>query len=83
MKTLTPERRAGLSTELPDWRMQGSRDAIERTFKFKDFNAAWGFMSNVYNRVTIALTTHDAGGLTERDRTLALAIDAAAGPEKA
>ena len=66
--------------------------AIERRFTFADFSAAWAFMSrvallaethdhhpewsNVYNRVDIALTTHDAGGLSARDARLAAAIDA-------
>lgn len=73
---------------------QGDRPAIERTLKFMDFNAAFGFMtrvalkaetmdhhpewSNVYNRVTVLLTTHDAGGVTELDTTMARFIDAAA-----
>ena len=68
------------------------RDAIERDFSFADFSAAWGFMarvallaerqqhhpewSNVWNRVHITLTTHDAGGLSAADVTLARAIDA-------
>ncbi|PST18388.1 4a-hydroxytetrahydrobiopterin dehydratase [Mesorhizobium plurifarium] len=72
----------------------GARPAIERSLTFEDFNAAFGFMarvalmadrmdhhpewSNVYNRVEIVLTTHDAGGVTERDATLARFIDAAA-----
>ena len=95
MKTLSPEQRAGLVAGLPEWRMVDGRDAIERTFKFKDFGAAWGFMSrvallaekqdhhpewsNVYNRVTIVLTTHDAKGLSDRDVALAAAIDGVAG----
>jgi 4a-hydroxytetrahydrobiopterin dehydratase len=70
----------------------GGRDAIRREFRFRDFSEAWGFMarvallaeaqdhhpewSNVYNRVEILLTTHDAGGLSERDLRLARAIDA-------
>ena len=69
----------------------GDRPAITRTLKFADFNAAFGFMtrvalmadkmdhhpewSNVYNRVDILLTTHDAGGLSERDVALAEAIE--------
>ncbi|MDE2006624.1 MAG: 4a-hydroxytetrahydrobiopterin dehydratase [Rhodospirillales bacterium] len=67
-------------------------EAIRRRFMFADFSAAWGFMarvallaeaqnhhpdwSNVWNRVEIALSTHDAGGLTERDARLAHAIEA-------
>ena len=69
-------------------------DAIRRTLRFADFAAAFGFMarvalaaekmdhhpewSNVYSRVDIVLTTHDADGVTERDVALAAAIDAAA-----
>ena len=86
--------RAALAAELPQWRMAEGRDAITRCFRFRDFNAAWGFMSrvallaeaqdhhpewsNVYNRVEITLTTHDAGGLSARDVRLARAIDALA-----
>jgi len=82
--------RAALATELPDWTLDGEH--LKRSFRFKDFNAAWGFMArvallaeaqdhhpewfNVYNRVDIALTTHDAGGLSARDMRLARAIDA-------
>ncbi len=70
------------------------RDALTRRLTFRDFSAAWGFMArvalaaeaaahhpewaNVYNTVDITLTTHDAGGLTERDVALARAIDACA-----
>jgi len=79
---------------LPEWRLADGRDAIVRSFRFADFGAAWGFMSrvallaekadhhpewsNVYNRVEILLTTHDAGGLSRRDVALAQAIDAIA-----
>ena len=74
------------------WRVLADRDALHRAFKFRDFSASWAFMSrvallaekhdhhpewsNVYNRVEITLTTHDAGGLSERDVVLALAINA-------
>lgn len=84
--------RAALGEALPEWRMVEGRDAIHRQFRFRDFSEAWGFMarvallaeaqdhhpewSNVYNRVEITLTTHDAGGLSERDVMLAQAIDA-------
>jgi len=84
--------RASLGTTLPEWRLTNGRDAIERSFRFADFSAAWGFMSrvallaeqrghhpewsNVWNRVDITLSTHDAGGLTELDVALARAIDA-------
>ena len=72
----------------------GDRPAIERALKFADFNTAFAFMtrvalkaetmdhhpewSNVYNRVTVLLTTHDAGGVTELDTTMARFIDDAA-----
>ena len=72
----------------------GDRPAIARKLVFADFNAAFGFMtrvalhadkvdhhpewSNVYNRVEVVLTTHDAGGVTERDLDMARFIDAAA-----
>ena len=75
---------------LPAWELEGN--AIVREFRFGDFVEAFGFMSkvallaeradhhpewsNVYNRVRICLTTHDAGGLTDRDMRLAAAIDA-------
>jgi 4a-hydroxytetrahydrobiopterin dehydratase len=88
--------RAGLATALPGWRLTEGRDAIRREFRFRDFNEAWGFMarvallaeaqdhhpewSNVYNRVEILLTTHDAGGLSERDLRLARAIDGLRAP---
>ncbi len=74
--------------------VDGDRDAITKTFKFKDFNAAFGWMTrmalaaekldhhpewfNVYNRVEVVLTTHDADGVTELDLTLATMMDAAA-----
>jgi 4a-hydroxytetrahydrobiopterin dehydratase len=73
----------------------GSRDAIVKTFRFKDFNAAFGWMArvalaaekldhhpewfNVYNRVEVLLATHDADGVTELDVTLAKFMDEAAG----
>lgn len=84
--------RAALHAEFPQWRMVEGRDAIRREFRFRDFNAAWGFMArvallaeaqdhhpewfNVYNRVEITLTTHDAGGLSQRDARLVRAIEA-------
>ena len=80
---------------LPGWaKVDGDRDAISKTFRFKDFNSAFGFMSrvalmaekldhhpewfNVYNRVEVVLATHDAEGVTELDVTLALFMDEAA-----
>ena len=91
IEPLPPGERDRLASSLPRWRLLPDRDAITRDFKFKDFSAAWGFMarvallaerhdhhpewSNVYGRVSIILTTHDAGGLSERDIALARAID--------
>ncbi len=83
--------RTSLATRLPKWQLASDRDAIQRTFVFADFSAAWGFMSraalaaercshhpewfNVYNRVEITLTTHDAGGLSIRDVEMAELLD--------
>ena len=83
--------RKGLAARLPGWTMTAGRDAIQRTFKFKDFSAAFGFMAqvalvaekmdhhpewtNVWNRVDVTLSTHSAGGLTELDVKLAEAMD--------
>ena len=89
---LTNEERARLPASLPAWTAVKGRDAIARSFKFADFSEAWGFMarvalladkqdhhpewSNVYNKVDITLSTHDAGGLSTNDVKLAKAIDA-------
>lgn len=89
---LTDAEVAALLAECPGWALRGDGLAIERAFKFSDFNAAFGFMTrvalyadkadhhpewfNVYNRVEITLTTHDAGGLSRRDVDMARAIDA-------
>ena len=70
---------------------EGERDAVSRSYKFGDFKTAWGFMSavalkaeqldhhpewsNVYNTVHVTLTTHDAGGVTEKDIALAEYMD--------
>ncbi|MEZ5914625.1 MAG: 4a-hydroxytetrahydrobiopterin dehydratase [Parvularculaceae bacterium] len=78
----------------PGWTLGGEGRSISRAFAFADFNAAFGFMTrvalaaekadhhpdwtNIYNRVEVTLTTHDAGGLTEKDFALAGAINAAA-----
>ena len=83
--------RAEALAGLPGWAPVPGRDAIGKVFRFADFNAAFGFMtrvalmadkmdhhpewSNVYNRVEILLTTHDADGVTQRDVTLARFID--------
>ncbi|RHZ80370.1 hypothetical protein Glove_137g36 [Diversispora epigaea] len=87
------ERDSQLSTLLNtnSWELLQERDAIKKTFKFKDFNEAFGFMTkialkaekmdhhpewfNVYNRVEITLTTHDCQGLSKRDIDLANFIE--------
>lgn len=89
---LTDIERTAALTALPEWTHEPLRDGITRAFKFSDFIDAFGFMtrvailaekgdhhpewSNVYNRVEILLTTHDAGGLSQRDIDLATQIDA-------
>ncbi len=86
---LSPDQIARLLDELPGWQLLNG--TLHRELRFADFNAAFGFMarvalvaeslghhpewSNVWNRVTIDLTTHDAGGLTELDEQLARRID--------
>jgi 4a-hydroxytetrahydrobiopterin dehydratase len=83
--------RQGIAARLPGWRVADGRDALQKTFKFKDFSEAFGFMaraalvaekmdhhpewSNVWNRVEVTLSTHSAGGLTELDVKLAEAMD--------
>ena len=89
---LTDSEREDLLRAHPDWSLAREGAAIERTFKFADFNEAFGFMTrvalladkadhhpewfNVYTRVEITLTTHDADGLSRRDADMATAIDA-------
>jgi 4a-hydroxytetrahydrobiopterin dehydratase len=92
---LTAGERDALVTTHPKWILSREGKAIERTIQFADFNEAFGFMTrvaliadkhdhhpewfNVYNRVEITLTTHDAGGLSVRDVAMAAAIDAMVG----
>jgi 4a-hydroxytetrahydrobiopterin dehydratase len=92
---LPPDEVARLLAEHPQWTLTREGKAITRSFQFADFSEAWGFMSrvallaeaqdhhpewfNVYARVEVTLTTHDAGpsgGLSQRDVRLARAIDA-------
>lgn len=91
---LTAEARSAALKDLPDWTELSGREAIGRTFVFKDFNAAFGFMCrvalvaesrdhhpewrNVYRTVEVVLSTHDAGGLTVLDIELAKTMDAIA-----
>jgi 4a-hydroxytetrahydrobiopterin dehydratase len=91
---LNDEERERALAALPGWNWAEARGGIARTFRFKDFSAAFGFMtrvalaaeqadhhpewSNVWNRVDILLTTHSAGGLTGKDIDLAKRIEALA-----
>ena len=91
VQKLDEDARTALFARFPEWTHEPVRDAITRRFKFDDFAQAFGFMtsvaiiaekmdhhpewSNVYNRVDILLTTHDADGLSERDAKLAEAIE--------
>jgi 4a-hydroxytetrahydrobiopterin dehydratase len=93
MNKLDSSQRDALATLVPEWRHESVRDAIMREFIFADFTQAFAFMtqvalvaekrdhhpewSNVYNKVSVTLTTHDAGGLTEKDIHLAQYMDAA------
>ena len=81
---------------LAGWSAVEGREAIAKSFRFTDFNTAFGWMCrvalmaeaadhhpewfNVYNRVDVVLATHDAGGITEKDLALARFMDTAAGP---
>ena len=86
--------RTSAIAELEMWQEDSGRNAISKSFRFKDFNEAFAFMtrvamesektnhhpewSNVYNTVNITLTSHDVGGISERDLTLARYIDSVA-----
>jgi 4a-hydroxytetrahydrobiopterin dehydratase len=87
--------RAGLARRLPSWTLVAGRDAITKTFTFRDFSEAFGFMArvalaaermdhhpewrNVWNRVEVTLSTHSVGGLSARDLELAERMDEIAG----
>jgi 4a-hydroxytetrahydrobiopterin dehydratase len=91
VEKLTDTARNEALKALTDWQFDGKTNAIRRDFKFRDFREAFGFMtkvallaekadhhpdwSNSYNRVSVSLTNHDAGGVTVRDIALAKAID--------
>ena len=91
VEQLNEDQRAAALDRLGEWDYDDARDALTRSFLFADFSEAFAFMarvallaekadhhpewSNVYNRVDILLTTHDAGGLSERDVRMAEAID--------
>ena len=88
---LSPNERSVLATDLAQWSMVANRDAITRSYQFKDFKEAFTFMTqcalmaeqmnhhpewfNVWNRVEVTLSTHDAGGLTKLDLDLARSMD--------
>lgn len=92
---LTDEEREAALGSLVSWEPVEGRDAITRSYKFKDFNEAFGWMTraamvaekmdhhpewaNVYNSVKVTLSTHDAGGLTQLDINLAIIMDMLAG----
>ena len=92
IEQLDEAERAAALDRLDEWDFDEARDALTRQFVFGNFSEAFAFMarvallaekadhhpewSNVYNRVDIALTTHDAGGLSHRDVAMATAIDA-------
>ena len=94
VERLSPDARSAALAALAHWQDVEDRDAITRTFRFKDFNAAFGFMTrcalkadqmdhhpewfNVYNRVEVTLSTHDCDGLSERDVELATFMDSVA-----
>ena len=89
MTLLTDDERDGFLAAHPDWTSDGT--AIERTFRFADFNEAMGFVNRValasevadhhpdidirWSRVAIALSTHEEGGLTAKDTNLAATLD--------
>ena len=91
---LAGKARSDALASLKEWKEVPGRDAIRRSFKFADFNQAWGFMtrvalaaekadhhpewSNVYSKVEIVLSTHDAGGVSDKDVALAKFIDSLA-----
>jgi len=91
IEKLNPEERTKSVGELSGWQDVEGRDAIQKTFTFEDFNEAFAFMTrialhadkvdhhpewfNVYNRVEILLSTHDAGGISERDIKMAQFIE--------
>ena len=95
VEKLSAEARKSALKGLSGWSEVAGRDAIERTFTFADFSEAFGFMAraalvaekhdhhpewrNVYKTVEVALSTHDAGGLTMKDVALAQAMNAIAG----
>ena len=95
MAKLDPAARAAFLREFPQWREIEGRDAIARLIEFKDFSETFAFMTrvallaekmdhhpewfNVYNKIDVTLSTHDAGGVTAKDVEMAKAIEGFAG----
>jgi len=91
MTKLDSAARAAFLREFPEWREAKGRDAIVRMYQFRDFNQAFAFMTrvallaekldhhpewfNVYNRIEVTLSTHDAGGVTDKDIAMAKAME--------
>jgi 4a-hydroxytetrahydrobiopterin dehydratase len=91
MKKLDKEARAAAMKKLKGWKDVKGRDAITRKFEFENFNEAFGFMTrvalladkmdhhpewfNVYNKLEVTLSTHDAGGVTDNDIKMAKAME--------
>ena len=92
MAKLTDAARTAALLSLPGWKAVAGRDAIAKSFAFRDFNQAFAFMTraallaekmdhhpewfNVYNKVDVTLATHDAGGVTQKDIDMARAMEA-------
>ena len=99
VERLTGKAKQTALASLKHWKKVGGRDAITKEYRFMDFNEAFGFMSrvaikadqmdhhpewfNIYNRVEVTLTTHDANGVSERDIALAKFMDGIAGRKAA
>lgn len=95
MKKLNAKSRAAAMKTLKGWKDVKDRDAIAKSFKFENFNEAFGFMTrvalladkmdhhpewfNVYNKLDVTLSTHDAGGVTQNDIDMAKAMNDYAG----
>lgn len=94
-KPFTDAERDAALADLPGWSLSADGKALSRSFRFRNFNEAFGFMTrvalvaeqlghhpdwcNVYNRVTVTLTTYDVGGISALDGRMAGKIDAVAG----
>lgn len=95
MSLINLDENASILDDLKSWNAHANRHAITKTYKFKDFNEAFAWMTkvalyaeknnhhpewfNVWNKVDVTLTTHDAGGVTQKDVDLALFMEKASG----